>query len=279
VLLSGEGGDEAFGGYHKYKHLLLLERLKSICGPAKGLLQIGMELAGSAGWRRVGKQSGFVDRSLSEYYFSCTATPDTPFNRLKKSLYRVEFAEAVGGEPSDRVTRHLFREYSNLPILNQMLGIDTRTWLPDDLLTKADKMTMATSVELRVPLLDFKLLEFAASLPTNFKATPWATKRILKAALRDSVPQAILERKKAGFPVPYSRWLRNELKDLVCDTLLNRDCTLQTYFRKEAIRGVIERHQRGDECSQEVFSLLVLELWHKEFVTNLKAIQPVAAAV
>jgi len=281
VLLSGEGGDEAFGGYNKYKHLLFLENMKAAFGPAKGLLRLGMDALGSAGWQRVGKRSSLVDRSLADYYFSCTSTPDTLFNRVKPTLYRQEFAELVAGEPSDGPTQFLFSAYKDLPPLNQMLGVDTKTWLPDDLLIKADKMTMATSVELRVPLLDFQVLEFAAALPVHFKATPWSTKRILKAALRDSVPQPILDRKKAGFPVPYTRWLRNELKDFVRDTLLNPNSALHAYFREDAIYGLVNRHESGEDCSQEVFSLLVLELWHTEFVKNqsLSRPIPVAAAV
>jgi asparagine synthase (glutamine-hydrolysing) len=100
-----------------------------------------------------------------------------------------------------------------------MLYLDTKTWLPDDLLVKADKMSMATSVELRVPLLDFQILEFAASLPHRYKVRGWELKRILKAALNQSVPKKIINRKKTGFPVPYDYWIRNEIKELVFETI------------------------------------------------------------
>ena len=96
-----------------------------------------------------------------------------------------------------------------------MLYVDTKTWLPDDLLIKADKMTMANSLELRVPLLDHQVLEFAASLPASFKLKNKSTKHILKKALSKRLPPAILNRKKTGFPVPYAGWLGNELRAAV----------------------------------------------------------------
>ena len=265
VLLSGEGGDEAFGGYIKYRNLLALEGLKSAFGSARGSLRFMLEGLGSVGSKGFQKYARLIDRPLSQYYFSCTATPDTPFNRLKQVLYKKDFVNSLGG-PSDEPTRRLFKQLDGLPLLHQLLYVDTKTWLPDDLLVKADKMTMATSVELRVPLLDFRVLEFAASLPPHFKVRGLSTKRILKAALRDSVPPAILKRKKAGFPVPYDRWLRKELKDFVFETILDKSSAVRTYFSDKGLLQLLEAHQRGEGGSQEVFSLLVLELWHQQFV-------------
>jgi asparagine synthase (glutamine-hydrolysing) len=265
VLLSGEGGDEAFGGYNKYRNLLALEGLKSAFGYARGSLRFMLEGLGSVGWERIQKYARLVDRPLAEYYFSCTATPETPFNQLKQILYKKDFAASLKG-PSDEPTRRLFKQIDGLPLLNQLLYVDTKTWLPDDLLVKADKMTMATSVELRVPLLDFRVLEFAASLPPHFKVQGRSTKRILKAALRDSVPPAILKRKKVGFPVPYDGWLRNELKEFVFETILDKSSALSAYFSDKGLLQLLQTHQRGEGGSQEVFSLLVLELWHQQFI-------------
>jgi asparagine synthase (glutamine-hydrolysing) len=207
---------------------------------------------------------------LSQYYFSCTATPDTPFNRQKKSLYQKDFLDLLGSGISHGPTRSLFEQADSLPLLHQMLYVDTKSWLPDDLLVKADKMTMATSVELRVPLLDFQVLEFAASLPPHFKVKGLTTKRILKEALRDSVPDAILKRKKSGFPVPYDRWLKTELKELVFETVLNPNSNLRSYFRREGLTKLLEMNQRADGYSQEVFSLLVLELLHQQFINGIQ---------
>jgi len=265
VLLSGEGGDEAFGGYQNYRNLALLERLKSVFGPAKGLLKLGFEMLGRLGKHNIGRYGDLVNLPLEQFYLSRTATPTTGFNQLKSELYTKEFAEVLRKEQSRLPTLELFeRQGGNAP-LNKMLYIDTKTWLPDDLLVKADKMTMATSVELRVPFLDFQVLEFAASLPPHFKVRGWSTKRILKAALKESLPQEILKRKKTGFPVPYEHWLKNEIGDFVSATLLERNNALSSYFSREALGRFLEANASGRGFSKEVFSLLVLELWHQTF--------------
>lgn len=271
VLLSGEGGDEAFAGYQNYRNLLLLERMKSAMGPAKGLLQLGFGALAHGGSTRAQRYTHFVHPKHSEYYFSRTSSPATAFNREKRSLYRPDFAKLLGDHRADAPTRALFERAAGQSLLNQMLYVDTKTWLPDDLLIKADKMTMATSVELRVPLLDHQILEFAASLPSEFKVHRGSMKRILKAALHDSVPREILERRKTGFPVPYAAWLRREMKAFVHDTVLSPKAALADYFEKPALERLLQEHQSGINCSKEVFSLLVLELWHSAFLTSAPA--------
>jgi asparagine synthase (glutamine-hydrolysing) len=266
VLLSGEGGDEAFGGYQNYRNLLLLEGLKSGLGPAKCLLRFGLQGLGQLGWSRVRPYSKFIDQHLPLYYLSRSATPETPFNRLKSALYTTEFINALEGHESDEPTRSLFNQVDGRPLLDRMLYVDTKTWLPDDLLVKADKMTMATSVELRVPLLDFQVLEFAASLPQSFKIRGWTGKRVLKAALKDSVPQEIVNRRKMGFPVPYEKWLKTELKEFVVDTVLGRTAALRTYFRKDTLTEIVSGGRQNSVGGKELFCLTLLELWHQRFL-------------
>jgi asparagine synthase (glutamine-hydrolysing) len=147
-----------------------------------------------------------------------------------------------------------------------MLYVDSKTWLPDDLLVKADKITMANSLELRVPLLDHVVLEFAASLPVEFKVRGRETKRILKAAFAKSLPEEILKRKKAGFPVPYESWLRGELKKQVADVLLSERSLARGYFQKAEVSRLLETNFRDGKFAKEVFCLLVLELWHRTFL-------------
>jgi asparagine synthase (glutamine-hydrolysing) len=265
VLLSGEGGDEAFGGYQNYRNLILLEWIKKVSGPAKGLLRDGLQALGKAGWKRIKQYGDLVDLPLSHYYLSRTATPNTTFNKRKHLLYKKEFSDALYQQASTFPTRRLFEHLDGQSFLNQMLYVDTKTWLPDDLLVKADKMTMATSVELRVPLLDFQVLEFAASLPHRFKVFGWSTKRILKAAVSDSIPQKILKRKKTGFPVPYDEWLRKEMRDFVFDSITAPKAALNSYFCKKQISELLHAYNSGGGYSKEIFSLLVLELWHTAF--------------
>ena len=278
VLLSGEGGDEAFAGYPKYRNLVVLERLKSAFGPAKGLLSAALKTVELFNGKENRHYRGCINLQLEDYYYGLAATPETPFNRLKGSLYNSDFAASLGDCVSHRPTRDLFSQVNDKSTLQKMLFVDTKSWLPDDLLVKADKMTMATSVELRVPLLDHQVLEFAASLPSSYKVRGRTIKRVLRLALQESVPGKILARKKAGFPLPYDRWLKTELRDFVNDTIFSRNSALDSYFNKASVRSMLEMQQRNSsdnrnggkaqhalDYSREIFSLLVLELWHKEF--------------
>jgi asparagine synthase (glutamine-hydrolysing) len=267
VLLSGEGGDEAFGGYQTYRNLLLLERVKATMGPASPLLRSSLAAAARLGWNRAEPYSHLIDPAIADYYLSRTATPATPFNRMKGALYAPDFAAELVGHESNDASRTAFARIGNRPLLDQMLYVDTKTWLPDDLLVKADKMTMATSVELRVPLLDVRVLEFAATLPQSYKVQGWSGKRVLKAALSGSVSAEILNRRKTGFPVPYARWMRSDMKEFVNDTVLAPSAALTNYFRRDAVRGIVDTFHRSGRGTKEVFCLLVLELWLQRFVT------------
>jgi asparagine synthase (glutamine-hydrolysing) len=127
-------------------------------------------------------------------------------------------------------------------------------------------MTMATSVELRVPLLDHKILEFAASLPSRYKVRGWTTKRILKDALRSSVPKEILDRKKTGFPVPYKSWLfRKDIIEYVIDSVLAQSARLGEIFDMEKVKALLESQRRTGMHAKETFCLLNLGLWNQMF--------------
>src|SRR5262249_19971791 len=164
--------------------------------------------------------------------------------------------------------RELIARSAGYDLVNRMLYIDTKTWLTDDLLLKADKMTMANSIELRVPLLDHKLLEFAATLPGNFKVHNFTTKYIAKQVLSKKVPQEILDRRKTGFPVPYSSWLRKEMRGWVNDLLFDRKIGARSYCDKGAIERLVSDNAGTGTYSKELFSLATLELWHRTFLNR-----------
>jgi len=132
-------------------------------------------------------------------------------------------------------------------------------------------------VELRVPFLDHKVLEFAAALPRNQKVRGWKLKYLLKRALKGRVPPEILARKKAGFPVPYERWLRQDLNQWVGDLLLDGKSLDRGYFRRDALERLVRSKQTSVSTAQDVFSLVALELWHRSFV-DPTTIEPGAAA-
>jgi asparagine synthase (glutamine-hydrolysing) len=207
------------------------------------------------------------------YYYSRTSNPYRNTGDRLGRLYSSELAPSIFREHSLEPMRRLHSHVRGQNTLDAMLYIDTKTWLPDDLLIKADKMTMANSIELRVPLLDHHVLEFAASLPPSFKLKGFSLKHILKEALSHKIPAAIRNRKKTGFPVPYAAWLRNDLKEFVWDVLTDSRTINRGYFRRDAVEGLLRDNANGADHSKEVFSLLSLELWQRTF---LEQEQPVA---
>lgn len=267
VLISGEGGDEAFGGYHNYKYMLWLETIRKALGPLRSAAAKGAALAG---WmlnsRRLKKYAPLMNVSLDEHYLSRTSTPYHYFNRTPSAIYSSELTRRVDKSRSFAVTRNLLLGKSRYDAIEKMLYVDTKTWLPDDLLIKADRMTMANSIELRVPFLDQRVLDFAARLPSNQKVRAWEMKYLLKKALKKHVPREIIDRRKEGFPNPSVSWLRYDLKDMVADTLLSSKSISRGYFRREAIERLIEDNRKSGRYTPEVFSLVVLELWHHIFM-------------
>ena len=271
VLLSGEGGDEAFAGYSNYRNLVWLERLKQGGPMLNRTFARGMTFANSLfHMPRLAKYAPLMKDRFPDYYYSRTSNPyHFTGNRLGET-YSTGFASSINRERSLEPVRRLQSKVRDRNQLDAMLYIDTKTWLPDELLIKADKMTMANSVELRVPLLDHKVLEFAASLPSNFKLNGFKTKYLLKRALSQKIPAEIRDRKKAGFPVPYESWLRNDLRDVIWGVLTDRKTIDRGYFSKDGIESLLRANSNGANYSKEVFSLLNLELWQRTFLENEK---------
>jgi asparagine synthase (glutamine-hydrolysing) len=267
VLLSGEGGDEGFAGYPEYRNVVWFERLKGILGPvrnkASDMIQV---LTRRNRFGRFNKYAQMMKLPLRNYYFSRTSNPFTYFNSLFPGLSQEKPGFSVDGWAILEPVRELFDHVQSLDSLSQMLYVDTKTWLPDDLLIKADKITMANSLELRVPFLDHKVLEFAAGLPPHYKLRGFSTKYILRKAFTRRVPQEVLRRKKAGFPIPYDRWLRNELKDFVWDILSDKRTSERGFFDRKTIVAMVEQDGKNGDYSTEIFCLLALELWHRIFL-------------
>lgn len=269
VLISGEGGDEAFAGYQTYRGVLWLERLKRALGPMKGAAS---SAAGAINRvlqnPRLGKYAPLLGHPFEEYYYSRSSGPHSFFNKNHNALYSGDFARASHKDFATQPMQQVMKGSRDFGLLNRMLYVDTKTSLPDDLLLKADKMTMANSIELRVPFLDHKLLEFAASLPENQKVRGFTTKYIAKRALGGRIPAPILKRPKAGFPVPFAKWLRTDLKDYVREVLLDRATTDRGYFNRAYVEEMLRANAESGLHAREILSLLTLELWHRAFLTS-----------
>ena len=151
--------------------------------------------------------------------------------------------------------------------LSSMLYLDTKIWLPDNLLMKGDKMTMAASLESRMPLLDYKLIEYAASIPSNAKIKSLKAKYLLKRAFADFLPEPILTRKKMGFNVPTGIWFREGQREVITKLLLSERARSRGYFNNEYIERIVHDHLAGKTNYQgQIFMLASLELWFRVFV-------------
>lgn len=275
VLISGEGGDEAFAGYQTYRGVLWIERLKRALGPFTSQVS---SAAGAANRLlknpRVAKYAPLLGQPFAEYYYSRSSGPASFFNRNLGTLYSGDFATLSDKAFATQPMKCVMANSQDFGLVNRMLYVDTKTSLPDDLLLKADKMTMANSIELRVPFLDHVLLEFAASLPENHKVRGLSTKYIAKRALSSRIPEPILKRPKAGFPVPFGSWLQTDLRDFVHDVLLDRTTIERGYFNASGIEALLRQNATSGLYAKEVLSLLTLELWHRAFLGSAAGVMP-----
>jgi asparagine synthase (glutamine-hydrolysing) len=263
VCLSGEGSDELFAGYDFYTYNLTLERARRIFGAGmfRGLAGLAARIGRFAKFR---KYLELAARPLEERYRGISS-----YERGKKTaLYNKGFTAcaAEGNAGCNAFIEGLFSRSRDWDPLSRMLYFDTKTWLVDDLLIKADRMSMATSIELRVPFLDHRLVEYAASVPSRYKIRGHDTKFILKRIMRGHLPPRIVQRRKMGFPTPLQIMFRGELFDYAHDTLLSQQATGRGYFDADAVKRLLLDHRHGRAANhREIWQLLVLEEWHRRF--------------
>ena len=265
VVLSGEGGDEALAGYPLYNIMRKVDLLRDVARPFGGAA-IARALAARSGSEKVSKYLDWIGTPLAERYWSI---PNDFTRGIRARMYTDGFQEAVGTTVSDYFGG-MFGYLRDATQLKRMSYVDLKSWLPDDLLIKADKMTMAASVELRVPFLDHKLIEFCLSLPDEMRLNGNIGKYLLKRTAERWLPKSIIYRKKQGFPVPISQWFRDKLYDRVAEVLLDTRTLNRGYFRPEYVREILARHRAGQgDYSRRLLSLVILETWHRTFVDDL----------
>ena len=188
-------------------------------------------------------------------------------NEMKQDLYTPAFSEKMASIDSVDLVVNWYAQADASNFLDKTLFVDVMSYLPDDLLVKVDIASMANSLEARSPFLDHRLMEFAASLPPELKLKGLQSKYLLKRAFSPLLPREILNRKKMGFGVPIDRWLRNELKDLTYDILLENRTIQRGLFRREAVQLLIDEHMaKHADHSYRIWTLLFLELWYRMFI-------------
>ncbi len=264
VLESGEGADEIFGGYSIYRKMQTLTRVRALM-PALVTDLISRLGANLGGGGKLSRYSRLFGKPLAQAYRGVSGHF---LEGMRETLLRPEWTTSEGDwSYLSNLFASYFARVQDADPLNQMLYIDSKTWLPDDLLIKADKMTMAASVELRVPFLDHRLVEFAATLPTEYKIRGRTTKYLLKQVVAPYLPREIIHRPKKGFPVPVATWFRGGgLYEVAQDVLLGPKSRVLDYLRRSELAALLERHKAGEaDFSNELWGVLVLEYWFQRF--------------
>lgn len=256
VVLSGEGSDELFGGYNIYREPESLKIFDSIPTPAKGLLSRVASVMPEGV-----KGKSFLERGttpLKDRYIGNAKMFEEVEKKNLLKRYHVN-------QSYQQITEQLYDNVTGDHPVNQMQYVDIHTWLRGDILLKADKMTMAHSLELRVPFLDKEVFNVASQIPVDLKIANGTTKAILREASRGIVPDHVLDRKKLGFPVPIRHWLKNELYDWA-KNLINESQT-DYLLHKSYIEQLLEDHCLGKgDYSRKIWTTLMFMLWHQIYV-------------
>jgi asparagine synthase (glutamine-hydrolysing) len=275
VALSGDGGDEPWAGYarHRVESWELAARRR--LGPAGGLLagQLGrgipLSVKGARSIRHLALPPAEACARKHVYgLFDADA---------RRALYSRDFARAVThGDPLAGF-RAAYDACSSKDPLDRALYVDVKTYLVDDILTKVDRMSMAVSLEARVPLLDHKLLEFAAAVPTSLKLKNGRSKYLLRRLLERRIPRAIIDRPKQGFEAPIGEWLRGPLAGMVDSLLLDGRLRDRGIFDDGAVARLWRQQRDGTaDHRHRLWNLVMLELWFRRFVDGRTS--PVATA-
>ena len=272
VALNGDGGDESFGGYDRYVAQKLAAHLPA-GGPVSKLAQRGVEALPTGAHRsRTRKVKRFLNFALNSPTTRYAEVMAVFTNRDKEALYSDEMRDAVAGDDAYQVLGSAVAVSDALDPVDRALAADVATYLPGDLLVKMDIATMAHSLEARSPLLDHKVMEFAAALPASMKVRGRTGKWILKQAGRGWLPDAVLDRPKMGFGVPVAAWLRFELRDLAYDALTDHTARHRPYFDPGAVERLLDEHEAGADHSAKLWALLCFELWHRRFIDGRRPV-------
>ncbi|MBS4216733.1 asparagine synthase (glutamine-hydrolyzing) [Bacillus sp. FJAT-49711] len=258
VVLSGEGADELFGGYNIYREPQSLEMFNKIPAVGKSLLR-GLAKVLPEGV----KGKSFIERGLTpmeERYIGNAKM----FSEAEKRHLLKSYNEGIDYRD---ITRPLYADTAGYDPVDQMQYIDIHTWMRGDILLKADKMTMAHSLELRVPFLDKEVFNVASNIPTSLKTAEGTTKYILRKAAEGIVPDHVLNRKKLGFPVPIRHWLKNEMHDWVKNII--KESGTDHIINKQYVLNLLEDHCQGKmDYSRKIWTVVVFMVWHSVYMEN-----------
>jgi asparagine synthase (glutamine-hydrolysing) len=273
VVLSGDGGDEIFGGYDTYLanrldryYRWLPMRLRQQELPAL-FSRLPPQPAKKS---LVNKAKRFVEGAALPQALQHTRWMMFMSDDDRRAVYQTDWRAGLPVNSAAALLEPYFQKVAHLDPLTQQQYVDLKTYLPDDILVKVDRMSMATSLEARVPLLDHRIVEFAFNLPPRLKVSGAQTKVILRRAMRGRLPDGILNRPKQGFSIPLKDWLFGPLRPLMLDLLSARSIGRRGYFNLETVGRWLSEHLGGRaNHSHRLWALMVFELWHQQVLDRI----------
>jgi asparagine synthase (glutamine-hydrolysing) len=272
VVLSGDGGDELFGGYDTYVAQDMERYYRWLPAPVRqrfipALMSRVPPQPAKKGL--INKTKRFVEGAALSSALQHTRWMMFLNSAEKDRLYSEELSSSLDGDSPEAVMEEYFLRVKQQHPLTQQQYVDIKTYLVDDILTKVDRMSMAVSLEARVPLLDYRIVEFAVNLPPEMKLHRGQTKRILRQAMAERLPSQVLNKPKQGFSIPLKHWLRGPLKPLMTDLLATGGIRRRGYFNPIEVSRLVQEHldQRANH-SHRLWALMVLELWHRQILES-----------
>jgi len=268
VVLTGEGSDEMLAGYGRYRrtiwNLALGQRYNKFTpSVARDTIRKQIERMMPGGRMRQKLMRTFLVLSpeLESIYFDNFAVFPAP---MQQNMFTRETMDRIRGVDPYVELRRLLERTKDLSLLDGLLYADIKTYL-HELLMKQDQMSMATSIESRVPFLDHKLVEFTAKMPDAMKLRGGTTKYVLRESMKGVLPEKILSRSKMGFPVPIGRWFRGPFKSVIDEYVLSERALSRGIFAPDFVRHIVSLHQAGEDHSERLWSLLNFEMWLRRF--------------
>ena len=276
VALTGDGGDELFGGYPRYETVRQFGRFDAapwLRGLAKHVpwSRLPVPDRERSMIRRLCQRGALLAEAPSRRYASWVTHyhPDR-----RKMLYSDDFLAELGQDGADEFFVAAIDRCRSACAGTRAMAADIQSYLPCDLLTKVDVASMAHGLECRSPFLDHRVVELAISIPYKFKISGGKTKRILKQTFRNLIPAPVASGAKRGFSIPLDNWFRKEHRAMACDVLLDSSALNRGFFRREAVQRIVDEHVSGRwNHGERIWALLCLELWHRMFIDD-QAVTP-----
>ena len=279
VVLTGDGGDELFGGYEWQRRYLMTRRLGALPLSLRRRLPTLASAFPVPGLYRVQQDK------VASFLLDAASPPEEGYMRRltlldlasRRALYSPDLFNRLEGCDSRRALQKWVRRLPATDFRNRMLYADTHFYCPEDCLTKVDRMSMAWSLEARVPFLDHTLVEFAAGIPPNLKLRGLTSKYLLRETMRGILPSSLLQRGKRGFSIPLAAWLRGPLHDPLCDALLGERLRRRGWLRPEVIERMIHQHTSGErDHAHRLWALLALESWAQKYLDRTRVPEAVS---